>query len=351
MRIDHFSILPYHPLLMERHLPVLAGHLKHILSHALQHTANEQALVIFDTHSPLTELFTNAYRQTLPNAQFVDIATVTPPDVMRLFEALKPKDLVVLVQSTNFRLNEFRIRIELFKRGLKTIEHTHLNRMPPEQYDAYIDAFAYDPTYYRPLGHALKAQLDAAQRIVVTCAGTTLTYDTPMEPTKLNTGDYTDMKNIGGTFPIGEVFTEPKDLTKVNGEAMAFAFAGEDHLIQLHEPFKLIITNGILTAPNAPADFQAILAKIRETEEPIVREFGIGLNPAMGKHRLVSDITAFERQKGLHFSIGAKHTVYAKPGLHRKHGRYHVDVFIDVEHITVDGETIYKNGAFTLNLT
>jgi leucyl aminopeptidase (aminopeptidase T) len=309
----------------------------------------EQALVIFDTEAPLACLLTDAYRAALPNAQFVDIKTVTPPDVMRLFEALNPKDLVVLIQSTNFRLNEFRIRIELFKRGLKTIEHTHLNRMPPEQYEAYVDAFAYDPHYYRPLGHALKAIMDVSKRTVVRCNGTTLTYDGPMEPSKLNVGDYTDMKNIGGTFPIGEVFTEPIDLATVNGEAMAFAFAGEDHLVQLYDPFKLIITNGVLTAPDAPADFQAILEKIRATEVAVVREFGLGLNRAMGKHRLVSDITAFERQQGLHFSIGAKHTVYAKTGLHRKHGRYHVDVFIDVETIEVDGKALYTNGMFHPN--
>lgn len=331
---------------MADHLPRLTGHLNSILTHALQVTENERALVLFDTDSPLANLFTSAYRSTLPHAQFVDIASVTPPDVMRLFDALKPKDIVILIQSTNFRLNEFRIRIELFKRGLKTIEHTHLNRMPPEQYDAYVNAFAYDPNHYRPLGHALKEKLDAAQQAAVSCNGTKLTYTTPMEPAKLNVGDYTGMQNIGGTFPIGEVFTEPKDLTCVNGEAMAFAFAGEDHLVQFHEPFKLIITNGIVTAPNAPTDFQNILAKIRETEEPILREFGLGLNAAMGKHQIISDITAFERQLGLHFSIGAKHTVYAKPGLHRKHGRYHVDVFIDVEQIDVDQKPIYQNGAF-----
>ena len=79
---------------------------------------------------------------------------------------------------------------------------------------------------------------------------------------------------------------------------------------------------------------------------PTVREFGLGLNNAMGKHRVVSDITAFERQKGLHLSIGAKHTVYAKQGMHRKHGRYHVDVFVDVERITMDGQPIYQDGDF-----
>lgn len=333
---------------MEPHLSRLTGHLRDVLTHALKIAPDDHALVLYDTESPFTNLFVAAYRTLLPQAVFIDVPTVTPADIMARINALPAKSLVVLVQSTNFRLNEFRIRIELFKRGLKTIEHTHLNRMPPEQWEAYIDAFAYDPTYYRPRGLALKARMDTAQHTVVTCAGTTLTYDTPMEPAKLNTGDYREMNNVGGTFPIGEVFTEAQDFTKVNGEAMAFAFAGNDHLIQIHKPFKLVITNGLLTAPNAPADFQDILRTIGETEEPVIREFGLGLNPALSKHRIVSDITAFERQKGLHFSIGAKHTTYRKPGYHRKHGRYHVDVFIDVETITTDGTPLYQNGDFCI---
>jgi aminopeptidase len=297
--------------------------------------------VLFDTEYALTQVFTDAYRAVLPNARFVEVATVTPPDIMRMFDALAPGSLVVLVQSTNFRLNEFRLRLELFKRGLKTIEHTHLNRMPPEQWDIYVDAFEYDVSYYRPMGAALKTKLDAAQKVVVTCEGTELVYDGPMEPSKLNVGDYRGMTNIGGTFPIGEVFTEPKDLACVNGEAMVFAYAGEDHLIRIVDPFKIIIKKGILTSPDAPAEFNAIMDKVREQEEVTLREFGLGLNRAMGKSRVVSDITAFERQCGLHFSVGAKHTIYAKPGLHRKHGRYHIDVFVDVQRITFEGEEIY----------
>jgi leucyl aminopeptidase (aminopeptidase T) len=90
------------------------------------------------------------------------------------------------------------------------------------------------------------------------------------------------------------------------------------------------------------------LDKIREDEDTTVREFGLGLNRAMSKHRIVSDITAFERQQGLHLSIGAKHAIYPKPGFHRKHGRYHVDIFVDVERIVIDGEAVYQEGRFVV---
>jgi hypothetical protein len=322
------------------------GHLKAILRDALHMAPSERALVIFDTQAHLSRILTEAYRQVLPTGRFVDFETVTPADIMRLFDDLAPGDLVVLIQSTNFRLDEFRVRIELFKRGLKTIEHIHLNRMSEPQFASYVEALAYDPNYYRPLGHALKSRLDRAERVVVACKGTELVYAGPMEEAKLNIGDYAQMKNIGGTFPIGEVFTEPRDLRLVNGEALVFAFAGEDFIVHAFTPFPVTIRDGILTAPQGPPEFQAILEKIRKDEEVLVREFGLGINPAMDKRRMVNDITAFERQKGLHLSLGAKHGIYAKPGLNRKHGRYHVDVFIDAERIFIDDELVYQDGNF-----
>lgn len=332
---------------MEHQIDRAAKHLTDILRDAIQLKSTEKALVIFDTEAPLTRILTEAYRRALPaTAQFVDFASVQPADILAMFNAQSAGNLIVLIQSMNFRLDEFRLRIELFKRGLKTIEHIHLSRMSEEQFDTYIEALSYDANYYRPLGRRLADTLNQSNEIIVKCKGTTLTYTGGMEQTKLNIGDYAQMKNVGGTFPIGEVFTEPKDLRSVNGEAMVFACAGNDHMIRLYEPFRVEIKDGILTAPEGPQEFRDILDRIREDEEVLVREFGLGLNAAMDKAHIVNDITAFERQKGLHLSLGAKHAMYVKPGLGRKKGRYHVDVFVDAEEIRVDGKVIYANGAY-----
>ncbi|MCX6780552.1 MAG: hypothetical protein NT003_00305, partial [Candidatus Magasanikbacteria bacterium] len=309
-------------------------------------TPTEQAYVIFDTEAPLAQILLEGYRNAIPNATFIDFSSTSADAILALFNSCKPGDLVVLLQSSNFRLNEFRVRIELFQRGLKTIEHMHLYRMTEDQFETYINTLAYDADYYRPLGRALKTKIEAAKEIVVECRGTKLIYATPMEEVKLNIGDYHDMKNVGGTFPIGEVFTEAADLTTVNGDAMVFSYANEEHIVQIVEPFRVHIEKGILTAPDAPEEFRRILDLIREDEEVIVREFGIGLNPAVGKHALINDITAFERQKGMHVSLGAKHAVYAKPGLNRKKGRYHIDIFIDIETISADGVPFFKDGEF-----
>lgn len=326
---------------MSSHVERAAAHLSNILATSLLHTPDHQALVIFDEEAPLTRILTDAYRQAIPTAEYLCFQEGMGDQILKKIDALKPKDLVILVQSSNFRLNDFRLRIELFKRQLKTIEHVHLNRMSEDQFGTYIEQLAYDPQYYRVVGPAIKQKLDAAKSIQVFSGGCTLTYDTQMEESRMNIGDYSGMENVGGTFPIGEVFTEAKDFSKVNGEAMIYGFGDLSHLMKMYKPFKIVIENSIVTrTEGAPPEFDQILSLIRQDEEVMVREFGVGLNPAVGKHALVNDITAFERQKGLHFSLGEKHSIYSKPGLRPKHTRYHVDIFVDLDRILVDGEEL-----------
>ncbi len=270
-------------------------------------------------------------------------------EIRARFKAMPANGLVILVQTTNFRLNEFRFRLEIFACNLKTIEHIHLNRMSEDQWPIYIDSLAYDPSYYRPLGRALKARLDRSQNIVVECGKHVLTYTGGMEEAKLNIGDYKDMKNVGGTFPIGEVFTEPKELANTNGEFLIYGFADMEHRVQIQEPFLAIVKDGILECPEAPQIFQDTLTMIREQERVLGREFGLGLNPAMHHHRVVNDITAYERMKGMHMSLGEKHGVYKKPGLEAGKTRYHVDVFIAVDRIRVDDEVVYENGEYIVS--
>lgn len=333
---------------MQSIIEVAAKNLHDTVYTAINLQPTEKAVVIYDTEAPLTALILEGYKQAIPEAEFIDFRSVTVESVREKINTLTRGDLVVLLQSTNFRLNEFRFRIELFERGLKTIEHIHLARIDESQFETYVNALYYDANFYRPLGTALKQRLDTCEKVRVFCEGTELVYPVGMESSKLNIGDYTGMKNVGGTFPIGEVFTESKDLTKVNGAVKIFAYAGMDHKMRIVTPFTALVTDGVLTAPDAPQEFQEILKMIAEDEEVLVREFGLGLNKALGKEMVVNDITAFERQLGLHLSLGAKHAIYPKPGLNRKTGRYHVDVFIDIETITVDDEVIYQDGAFTV---
>lgn len=326
----------------------VVNNLRDTVTQAIGHTSEKRALVVFDTQSPLSRVIVDGYREVLPTAKFVDFDATTPEVVRAAIDAMTPGDLVVLVQSSSFRLNEFRFRLELFNRQLAVIEHPHLARMSEDEIGTYVDAMAYDAGYYRTVGPKLKEMIDRARHIVVACEGTELVYETSMENAKLNIGDYTGMKNTGGQFPIGEVFTEPVEMSGVNGTVKLYAFGDANfHVVVPEEPVTVVIKEGVIVdAPNAPASFRAVLDQIKADEELWVRELGFGMNRALTRHRLLSDIGSYERMCGIHLSLGQKHTIYAKPGFPKRSSKYHVDVFVDVKTVTIDGVTVFADGQY-----
>jgi leucyl aminopeptidase (aminopeptidase T) len=327
------------------------AHLRDVLAFALEHTPGRRALVVYDTHTALARALVEAYRRNLPAADFIDFDAVTPDAVLATFRTLAPQDLVVLVQSTNFRLDGFRLRVELFKLGLKVIEHVHLSRMPGAQGEHYVDALAYDPAYFRGVGHALKARIDRARRAEVHGGGDVLAFDAPLESAKLNVGDYSAMNNVGGQFPIGEVFTESVDLEAVSGRAQVHVFGDTSYRVNRPDsPITLLIERGrVVGAENVTPAFQEVLDIIRRDEGEVwVRELGFGMNRAFTRERRVDDIGTYERMCGIHLSLGAKHGVYAKPGFKRKDARYHIDVFVVTDAVYLDGERVFADGAWTV---
>lgn len=330
---------------------VAAGHIRRILSQSIKRAPSAGVLIVYDRQSGLASVVADAYREAVPDATFIDFDASDQASILAQINTLKPGDVVALVQSTSFRLNDFRIRLELFARKLKTIEHVHLGRMPEEQWATWVDTLAFDPDTDGETGRALKRILDEAQTVRVECGESVLTWEGGLEAAKLNIGDYTGMENVGGTFPIGEVFTEARDLTKTNGELKIYAFANEDFLVQFYEPpFTVIVRNGLIEAgPDAPPEFVAVLEKIRADERPLVRELGLGLNDAISRKKPLVDITAFERVYGVHLSLGEKHGVYKKPGFVPHHTKYHVDVFPAVDRITADGAVVFEDGRFRVS--
>lgn len=324
-------------------------HLRDILSIAIEHAHPESAVVVFDTRCALAVALTAAYHRCLPHARFIDFDAVSPAFILAAFEPLIAADLVVLIQSTNFRLEAFRIRVELFKRALKVVEHPHLGRMPGDESLHYIDSLAYDPGYFRGVGNALKTRIDRAPGGVVDSGGERLVFGCPFEPAKLNVGDYSEMKNIGGQFPIGEVFTEAQDLEAVNGRVRIAVFGDTTFSVNKpDQPITLVIEKGrVVAALDTTAEFEKVLANIRADEGEIwVRELGFGMNRAFTKDRMVSDIGTYERMCGIHLSLGAKHGVYTKPNIRRADARHHVDVFAVTESVMLDDEIVYRDGTW-----
>ena len=334
----------------------IADLLREVFHHTSQPAGKNKAVVVFDTNCELARILTDAYKHCLPEAQFIDFATHAPEAVLSIFAALSASDLVVLVQSTNFRLEAFRIRVELFKRGLKVIEHLHLVRMQGAEVGYYIDALAYDAAYFRGVGHGLKTIIDTAKSGWLDSGGAQfpdakLVFGSAFESAKLNVGDYSNMPNVGGQFPIGEVFTEAKDLQAVNGRVRIHAFGDTAYKVNRPaKPITLIVDKGqVVDTEDSTPEFDTVLANIRADEQVVwLREIGMGLNRAFTQTRTVSDIGSYERMCGMHLSLGAKHGVYGKPNFKRGDGTYHIDVFAVTEQVALDEQVIYRDGAWVV---
>jgi hypothetical protein len=323
-------------------------HVNEIITVAIDHTFPAKALIIYDTDCGLSEILRDAYQKALPEGQFIDFNTRTKEEIIALFDTLSPGDLVVLIQSMDFRLNDFRVRIQLFQRGLKVVDHQHLTRNTPDSWGTYINALAYDHKWYRGVGRTLKQKLECATTLALEGPDSLLTITGGLEEPKLNIGDYTGMVNIGGTFPIGEVFTEAKDLSMTNGSLMIYAFASPNYYTTMYEPFRVDFADGLVVGwgENTPQAFIDVVTQIKTNERAIIREIGFGLNRAITREKYLNDITAFERILGLHVSLGEKHTVYKKAGITPDKTRFHVDIFPLVDRVLADDVVIFENLKF-----
>ncbi|MDF1880041.1 hypothetical protein JHD50_01790, partial [Sulfurimonas sp. MAG313] len=211
------------------------NNIKGLLELVFTHTSKEKAVLVYDENSTLSRVLSQAYMAAMPHAKLINFDKETPENILASFELLSPFDLVILVQSTSFRLDAFRMRIELFKKKIKVLEHPHLSRMTDEQVPIYINSLNYDKDYFTGVGRTLKTKVDSASQGVIDSGGETLIYDTPFEPAKLNIGDYSEMVNTGGQFPIGEVFTEAQDLTALNGRLNIYCFGDVTYKINTPE--------------------------------------------------------------------------------------------------------------------
>jgi aminopeptidase len=309
---------------------------------------SSKALVVYDSQNGLTEILTQAYRNVLTNAKFVDFDTLTKDEILAEFAQMNPHDLVVQIQSMNFRLDDFRIRLHLFNQKLRVIEHLHLQRNKQEVWDVYIDSLNYDKSWYRVVGPKLIQKLESTSTLQIFSQDAILTVEGGLEIPKPNLGDYAGMDNVGGTFPIGEVFTEAVDFANMNGSVYIYAFADKEFNIDMHKPFRIDIEKGVVVgyAQDAPQMFVEVYEAVKTLERPLIREIGFGLNRAMTKERYLGDITAFERILGLHLSMGEKHSVYKKAGIIAKKSRFHVDLFLATDYVTSDNIKIFENGKY-----
>ncbi len=259
--------------------------------------------------------------------------------------------IVVLVQSTNFRLSTFRIRLELFHRGIHVVEFNHLAYIPEAEFATFTSSLAYNTPEYVRLQNIIGSYTENSENTrVQSVNGDILTF-WPLEKIRGNTGDYSAVENKGGTFPIGEVFTEARDLSSVNGKCLIESYPNEDFSVaHCDMPFLLTIENGrVLPSDNFPPAFAKLYNWIIQFEwEVMVRELGMGINPSISRETPLSDINFHERKTGVHLSLGKKHGIYGKKLPKTEIQRFHIDVFVALDKVYIWDELVFEQWKITI---
>jgi hypothetical protein len=67
------------------------------------------------------------------------------------------------VQSTNFRLSTFRIRLELFHRGIHVVEFNHLAYIPESEFKTFTSSLEYHTPEYVRLQNIIGSYTEKAE--------------------------------------------------------------------------------------------------------------------------------------------------------------------------------------------
>jgi hypothetical protein len=265
---------------------------------------------------------------------------------------LKADSTVVLVQSTNFRLDDFRLRLNLKNQWVWCIEHNHLWYIRDDEIETYANCLEYRTPFYIKLSNKLKEKFDKANILeVVSKNWDKLICEWGFEDMKQNTWDFGE-RIRGWSFPIWENFTETKDFEKVNWKLSIRAYPNMAFEVIKWDIFSVEIKESkiIWYSENTPSGFIELVEKIKSSEdwECFVRELWFGLNPWITWENTLNDVNACERIMWFHMSMWKKHQIYRKK-FHRKIiQRFHIDIFSDVDYILLDWEKILENEKFII---
>ena len=265
---------------------------------------------------------------------------------------LEPDSTVILVSSTNFRLDNFRIRLNLHNAWIWCLEHNHLGYMRDDETENYADAISYRTPYYEELSEKLKKISDKAESMTFICNDwSTMKIEGWFEDMKQNTWNYTN-KRRWWSFPIWENFTEAKIFDNVNWELTIYAFPDEKLQVEFSKPFKIKIEKSIITCDdlNCPETFRNTLNMITQAEdnEVMFRELWFWLNTWITRNKPISDINAFERIAWFHLSLWKKHPIFRKKLDKKVMQRYHIDIFPDIKEIYFDDVKVFEGSEYLI---
>ncbi len=329
----------------------LTQHVQDIILKNYKISTDTFVMLVYDTKCLLSRMMRDAYSSAIAGFRHeeIDFFSITEDAFIQKLEGLPKHSLVILVESGSFRTTKHRLRRDLVAWGHDVIEHTRLDHTKEEEIGCYIDALRYDTPYYVQMCTKINGLLQRKAMIALDSGkGLRLTVDSDYEKPILNTGDFSEVAVKSGGFPIGEIFTEAKDLAAMNGEVVVFGFPGMDHLTHFVAPFTVMVKGGKLVAHMGPAEFEAMIEMIKQDEpgEVQIREIGFGLNRGLGFDKRITEPTGFERFAGMHFSLGLKHDMYRKKMSRKIFQKFHVDIFCLVEKVSIGGEIVFEKGGY-----
>ncbi len=329
----------------------LEQHVQDIIFKNYKISADTFVLLVYDTKCLLTRMLREVYSRVIEGFahEEIDFYTIAEDVFISKLEGLPAHSLVILVESGSFRTTKHRLRRDLVGWGHDVIEHTRLDHNKDSEIGNYIGALRYDTPYYVTMCTKINGLLQQKAMIVLDSGnGLRLTVDSEYEKPILNTGNFSDVAVKSGGFPIGEIFTEAKDLAAMSGDVVVFGFPGMDHLTHFVEPFVVRIEKGKLVSHMGPAGFQEMISMIQQDEpgDVQIREIGFGLNRGLGFDKRITEPTGFERFAGMHFSLGLKHDMYRKKMSRKIFQKYHVDIFCLVSRVTIGDVVVFEKGEY-----
>lgn len=219
-------------------MTVLTQALSDILAKNIRLAPEERILLVYDRQSNLSSILSDAYQNVLaklPNqSEVIDFDERSSEEIINKLFSLPRESLVILVQSTNFRLSEFRIRLELFNKGINCVEHNHLGYILDDQFETFYNCLTYRGDFYRRVSDTIMPMIAASRETLVESENGSILRFGPMETARANIGDYSHAAQRGSFFPIGEIFSEAQDLTDVSGVMMMEAYP-DDRFQVIHE--------------------------------------------------------------------------------------------------------------------
>ncbi len=322
---------------------------RHIIDDNIKFNPANKLVIVYDEDCNLAKSITQGFIEAshdLPNKETVLFTPESAPTLKQTLTKLNKQDAVILIQTTNFRISEYRIRLECNNNGVYVLEFSHLYNVQPHQEQTYLNALTYDQPRYQQIINRAKPILESATKIqIISKHGSIATYDSPCDKVYSNIGEI--QETMGSFYPIGEFFTEALDITKVNGTFEIYAFPSLEHKTTIPtDSFQVHINDGCITSHNGPKEFEEIMTLLKtenDNQQVPIREMGFGLNKFISKSHPLGYVGSHERQNGYHVSLGLKHGVFRKKVPKTINQRFHIDMFIDVEKIiafTPDGEKI-----------